>query len=177
VVIFTLLNVTLCPFVTKSGSNFLVWAEIVFLTGQEIFVPEWTMEEFVSFNWRHSVGQNHFYVMMHLNKDSAIQISCSRFCTLYKSVKLDPLQPSGRLDIPSGRPEFSVRTLRTFRPDLPLCQEASNCSNLNPSGRFSSTSRSHSCSISYGISFENIDMGRQLQPSGRCGFPSRRTHP
>jgi hypothetical protein len=33
------------------------------------------------------------------------------------------------------------------------------------------------CSISYGISFQNTDMGRSLQPSGRCGFPSGRAHP
>jgi hypothetical protein len=43
--------------------------------------------------------------MMHLNKDSAIQRSFSRrFCTVYKSEKSDPLQPSGGRDIPSGRP-------------------------------------------------------------------------
>jgi hypothetical protein len=34
----------------------------------------------------------------------------------------------------------SVQTTRTFSPDLPLCREASNCSSLHPSGRFSSTS-------------------------------------
>jgi hypothetical protein len=38
---------------------------------------------------------------------------------------------------------WSVRMTRTFRPDLPLCQEASNCSNLHPSGHFSSTSGWH----------------------------------
>jgi hypothetical protein len=62
-------------------------------------------------------------------------------------VKSDPLQPSGRRDIPSGRSTVQasfVRTTRTFRPDLPLCQEALNCSSLHPSGRFSSTSRRHS---------------------------------
>jgi len=31
----------------------------------------------------------------------------------------------------------SFRTTRTFRLDLPLCREASNCSSLHPSGRFS----------------------------------------
>lgn len=36
--------------------------------------------------------------------------------------------------------------MRTFRPSFPLCQEASNCSILHPSGRFSSTARWHSCS-------------------------------
>jgi hypothetical protein len=34
-------------------------------------------------NWFHSVGQNHFYVMMLLNKDSAIQRSSRRFYTVY----------------------------------------------------------------------------------------------
>jgi hypothetical protein len=34
----------------------------------------------------------------------------------------------------------SVRTMRIFHPNLPLCQEASNCSNLHPSGCFSRTS-------------------------------------
>jgi hypothetical protein len=38
----------------------------------------------------------------------------------------------------------SVRTTKTFRPDLPFCREASNCSTLHPSGRFSSTSERHS---------------------------------
>jgi hypothetical protein len=54
-------------------------------------------------DWLHSVGQNHFYVMMHLNRDSAIQSSSRRFCTVYKSVKSNPLQLSGRRDILSGR--------------------------------------------------------------------------
>jgi len=55
-------------------------------------------------NWLHSVGQNHFYVMMLLNRDSAIQRSSRRFCTVYKSEKSNPLEPSGRRDIPSGCP-------------------------------------------------------------------------
>jgi hypothetical protein len=38
----------------------------------------------------------------------------------------------------------SIWTMRTFRPDLPLCQEASNCSSLHPSGRLCCTSRRHS---------------------------------
>jgi hypothetical protein len=55
-------------------------------------------------NWLHSVGQNHFFVMMLLNRDSAIQSASRRFCTVYKSEKSNPLQPSGQHDIPSGRP-------------------------------------------------------------------------
>jgi hypothetical protein len=95
----------------------------------------------------HFVGQNHFYVMMHLNRDSAIQSSSRRFCTVYKSVKSNPLQLSRRRDIPSGRSTVqvsSIRTVRNFRLDLPLCREGSNCSSLHPFGRFSSTSRRHS---------------------------------
>jgi hypothetical protein len=64
-----------------------------------------------------------------------------RFCTDSKSKKSDPLHPSGRRGIPSGHSSVkqhpfercdilsrlstvqtsSVRTTRTFRPDLPLC--------------------------------------------------------
>jgi predicted membrane channel-forming protein YqfA (hemolysin III family) len=48
VVFFSLLCFTLCPFVTKTESNFFIWTGIVFLTGQVIFVPEWPNGEFVS---------------------------------------------------------------------------------------------------------------------------------
>jgi hypothetical protein len=41
---------------------------------------------------------------MLLNRDFVIQSASRRFCTIYKSEKLDPLQPSGRHDIPTGRP-------------------------------------------------------------------------
>jgi hypothetical protein len=48
-----------------------------------------------------------------------------------------------RLDIQLSK-ATSIRTTRTFCPNLPLCQEASNCSNLHPSEHFSSTSEWHS---------------------------------
>jgi len=57
------------------------------------------------------------------------------------------LQPSERRDIFSRHSTIqasSVWTTRAFRPDLPLCREASNCSILHPSGRLSNTSRRHS---------------------------------
>jgi len=38
----------------------------------------------------------------------------------------------------------SVRTTRTFHPDLPLCQEASKCSSFHPFGCFNSTFGWHS---------------------------------
>lgn len=81
--------------------------------------------------------------MMHLNRDSTIQSSSRRFCTVYKSEKSDPLRPSRRRDILSGSPTVqSIIRLddETFRPNLPLCREAPNCSSLHPSERFNSTS-------------------------------------
>jgi hypothetical protein len=57
-------------------------------------------------------------------------------------LNLVPLQPSGRRDFLSECSNVqasSVWMTRTFRPDLPLCQEAPNYSGLRPSGRFSST--------------------------------------
>jgi hypothetical protein len=42
--------------------------------------------------------------MMLLNRDFAIQSASRTFCTFYKSEKWDPMQPSGRRDIPFGRP-------------------------------------------------------------------------
>jgi hypothetical protein len=108
-----------------------------------------------------------------------------------------PCQPSGRRIILSRRTSIqsvsrsddvsyypdallstasSVWTMRTFRPDLPLCREALNCSSLHLSGRFSNTSVRHSVfDKSFRISFQNTDIGRLLPPSGRHRFLSGRT--
>jgi len=91
-----------------------------------------------------------------------------RFCTDSKSKKSDPLHPSRQHDIPSRRSTVQasfVRTTRTFRPDLPLCRKASNCSSLHPSGGSTARLDATHSSISYGISFQNTDMVRSLQPS------------
>jgi hypothetical protein len=71
----------------------------------------------------------HFYYV--LQEDSV---------KILRQLKLVPLQPSGRLTVQAS----SVRTTRTFRLNLPLCQEASNCSSLHPSTSFSNTSGRHS---------------------------------
>jgi hypothetical protein len=47
-----------------------------------------------------------------------------------------------RLDVQLSKAS-SVQTTKTFRLDLSLCQEVSNCSSLHPSGRFSSTFGRH----------------------------------
>jgi hypothetical protein len=64
-------------------------------------------------NWPHYVGQNHLFVKMLLNRDSAIQSASRRFCVVYKLEKLDPLQLSRRSDILSKRP--TVQSI--IRPD------------------------------------------------------------
>jgi hypothetical protein len=53
------------------------------------------------------------------------------------------LHPSGRCDIPPRHSTIkvtSVRTTRTLRPDLPLCQEPSNYSSLHLSKLLNNTS-------------------------------------
>jgi len=66
-----------------------------------------------------------------------------RLCAEFKAVSSVPLQPSRQRAILSGCSTVqasSVRTTRTFRPDLPLCREASNCSKLYTSECLSSKS-------------------------------------
>jgi hypothetical protein len=93
------------------------------------------------------------------------------------------VQSTSRSDDVSYRPDThqstasSVRTTRTSCPDLPLCQEASNCSSLHLSGRFSSPPDDSQCSTKLQIFFPKSNMGRLLQPSGRRGFPSGRATP
>jgi hypothetical protein len=58
--------------VTKGGSIFLIWTGIVFLTDQVFLLLNGQMESLLVCNWLHSVGQNHFHVIMLLNRDSVI---------------------------------------------------------------------------------------------------------
>jgi hypothetical protein len=73
---------------------------------------------------------------MLFNRDSAIQSASRRFCTITSQKNSVPCQSSERSVIPSRRP--TIQSI--ICPDLPLHREASNCSNLHPSGRFNSTS-------------------------------------
>jgi hypothetical protein len=71
-------------------------------------------------NWPHSVGQNHFFVNMLFNSDSAIQKCSRRFCTVCKSENSVPCQPSGRRVIPSGHPAIQSSSRPNdvaYRPD------------------------------------------------------------
>jgi len=67
--------------------------------------------------------------------------------------------------------------MRTFRPDLPLCPEALNCSKLHPFERLSSMSERRSVfDQPWDFFSKNTDMERQLQSSKQCVFPSGRAH-
>jgi len=110
---FSLLCFTLCPVVTKRGSNFLFGPELYFYPVKWFLSQNGQRGILLVCDWLHSVGQNYFYVIIHLNRDSSIQSSSRRFCTVYKSVKSDPLQLSRRRDIPFGRP--TVQSI--IRPD------------------------------------------------------------
>jgi hypothetical protein len=105
-------------------------------------------------NWPYSVEQNHFFVMMLFNRDSAIQkcfqkilhsLQVRKFgslpafrkmCHTVRTPNCPKHHPFGRCDIPSGR--STIHSIigaddMDFRSDLPLCREASNCSSLHPS--------------------------------------------
>jgi len=70
---------------------------------------------------------------------------------------------------PSKRRELSVRTFLCVKK----LRTAPACIRLDVSAARPDDTQ---CSTNYGISFQNTDMWRSLQPSGRCGFPSRRAH-
>jgi hypothetical protein len=101
-------------------------------------------------------GQNHLYVKMRFNRDSAIQKSFRRFCKLEKSILC---QSFGRRVIPFGRSyvHCSIRPEDVpYRPDTrqtkhhsserrgfssgPSTVSRSFCSSLHPSGRLNSLS-------------------------------------
>jgi len=150
-------------------------------------------------NWPHSVGQNHFFVKMLFNKDSAIQkcfqkilhnlqgrkfgsLSAVRTtCHTVRTPICPKCQPFVRRVISSRRP--SVQSI--IRPD-----DENFSSGPSPVLRsfellqlacvlmFQQDVRTTlSVRPSFRISFQNTDMGRSLQPSGGRGFPSRRAYP
>jgi hypothetical protein len=143
--------------------------------------------------WLHSVGQNHFYVMLLLSQGCCfIQSLLFSYVLQEDSVKfsrkfiLVPCQPSGRRGLPSRcssvsniRPDdvvfpfgrssvkaSSVRTTRTFRPDAHQCLEDSNSSRLNPSGRNGKSSERSSEFAKIPV-FQCIRLEDVVIPSGR----------
>jgi len=134
-------------------------------------------------NWLHSVGQNHFYVMMLLNRDSVVfRVFLFKVIILKDSAQI----PRKSYRIPCIRSDDLI-----FRPGDQLSkhhssgwqelffwtflcveklQTAPSC--IHPDVSATSPD-AFQCSTRKRISFQNTDMGRQLQPFGRCVFPSR----
>jgi hypothetical protein len=149
---------TLCPFVTKRGSNFYFGPGMYFQTGQVIFVPEWPKGEFVSILALFCVWTKSLMCNDAVNRDSTFRVMSEDSACKSEEFQV-PCQPSGRCVIPSGRPSvycsirpddvsfrLDIRQTSIICPDdvfLPsghlhrneklLCQ-------LAPSGHFSSTS-------------------------------------
>jgi hypothetical protein len=132
-------------------------------------------------NWPYSVRQNHFYVMMLSNRDSAIQ-KC--FQKILNSLQV---RKSGSLSVI----QTTCHTVRTS-----ICSKLICLDDENFPSRPSLVSRSFelfqlasvrtfqqyvrttlSVRPSFRISFQNTDMGRLLQLPGQHGFPSGRDHP
>jgi len=59
-------------FCDKKGEYFFIWTGIVFLTCQVFLSQNAQIGSLLVCNWLHSVGQNHFHVMMLFIKGSVI---------------------------------------------------------------------------------------------------------
>jgi hypothetical protein len=104
---------TLCPFVTKRGSNCYFGPRMYFETGQVIFVPEWPKGEFVSilalfYVWTKSLMCNDA-----VNRDSTFRVMSEDSACKSEEFQA-PCQPSGQCVIPSGRPSVYCSILRTM---------------------------------------------------------------
>jgi hypothetical protein len=150
-VAFLILCFTLCPFVTKMRSIFLIWTRIVFLNGQMFFFSQnGQMGSLLICNWLHSTGQNHFHVMMLFIRglvifrslffrdmflEDSAPISSQRNlipCICPDDVIFYP-DPELSKHHPFGRRELSVWTFL-------YVQKLSKCSKLHPSGHLSNMS-------------------------------------
>jgi hypothetical protein len=142
---------TLCPFVTKRGSNFYFGPGMYFQTDQVIFAPKWTNEEFVSILALFCVWTKSLMCNDAVNRDSTFRVMSEDSACKSEEFQI-PCQPSGRCVIPPGHPSvfcsirLDIRQTSIIYPDdvfLPsehlhrieklLCQ-------LAPSRRFSNTS-------------------------------------
>jgi hypothetical protein len=107
--------------------------------------------------------------------------SSRRLCKVFKAVYFGSLTavrttsytvwtPNCPKHHPSGRRKLSIRTFHCVEK----LRTASACIRSDVSAVRPDDTQ---CSTSYEISFQNTDMGRSLQPSGRCGFLSGCNHP
>jgi hypothetical protein len=133
---------------------------------------------------------------MLFNRDSAIQKYFRRFCTACKSEDFrfpvsrpdDRAIPSRRSSVhcsihpddvpyrPDARQIKHHPSGRRVFPSGPFTVSRSFCASLHSSGRLSSPSKRRPVIDQLPIFFPKSFMGRLLQPSGRCEFPSGRAH-
>jgi hypothetical protein len=177
---FSLLWFTLCPFVTKRGSNCCFGPGMYFQTGQVIFVPEWPKGAFVSILALLCVWTKSLMCNDAVNRDSTFRVMSEDSACESEEFQV-PCQLSERCVIPSGRPSVYCSILPenvSFRPDIRqtsiicpddvvilsghlhrieklLCQ-------LAPSGRFSSTSGRLSVLERFTDSFQVSRKGRSI---------------
>jgi hypothetical protein len=95
---------TLCPFVTKKGSNFYFWTGNVFSNRSSDFLSQNGQRGslLVKNDWPYCVGQNHLYVKMFFNRDSLFRVLQENYLSAVRM----PNCPS------SIRPNYV-----TYRPD------------------------------------------------------------
>jgi hypothetical protein len=132
-----LLCFTLCPFVTKLGSNFYFGPGMYFQTDKVIFVPEWPKGEFVSVLASFYVWTKSLKCKDVVNRGSTIQsLQVRRNSSSLSTVRtIEPSRPDAYLSTdPSvrttchpvwtlDRPASSVRKKCSFRPDPILYRE------------------------------------------------------
>jgi hypothetical protein len=102
---FSLLWFTLCPFVTKRGSNCCFGPGMYFQTGQVIFVPEWPKGEFVSILALFCVWTKSLMCNDAANRDSSFQSEVRRISKF----------PVSRPDDVSSRPDAHLSTVPSVR--------------------------------------------------------------
>jgi len=178
VVFFLLLCFTLCPFVTKRGSNFYFWPGMYFQTGQVIFVPEWPKGEFVSILASFCVWTKSLMCKDAVNRDSTCQSIFRRLCT---TKKIEDFRfPVNRPDVHLSTVQFVWTTCSSwldtrqtsiirpddvsFRPDPSLYREASVPTCIRPD-ILAAHPDDHQWSISFRF-FPSSEYGKIYTPSG-----------
>jgi hypothetical protein len=185
---FSLLWFTLCPFVTKRGSNCYFGPGLYFQTDQVIFVPEWPKGEFVSILASFWVRTKSLICKDSANRDFTVQSEVRRISKFPVNRPDDvSSRPDAHLStVPyvrttclfvrtSDRQASSVRTMCFFRPDTYIVSRSFCASLLRPD---ISAARPNAYQFSNGsLILSKFKKGKINQPSGRCSIPSRRVSP
>jgi hypothetical protein len=179
---------TLCPFVTKRGSNFYFGPGMYLQTGQVIFVPEWPKEEFVSILALFCVWTKSLMCNDAANRVSTFQSEVRRISKFPVSRPDDvSSRPDAHLStVPSvrttchsvrtsDRQASPVRTTYFFRPNTYIVSRSLCASLLRLD-----VSAAHPDAYQFSngsLILSKFKKGKINQPSGRCGIPYGRVSP